>query len=72
MRDRCFVVDSPQETAELPRRHPVQGQTQFKLHGVFPFKADFAASFAFQNLSGPNLTASYTAQASEIDWVGQD
>jgi len=51
---------------------PFNGQTQFKLHGVFPLKGDFVASFAYQNLSGPQLTASYTAPANAIDWVGAD
>jgi hypothetical protein len=72
VRERCFVVDSPQELLNCKVVTPFRGQTQFKLHGVFPFKYDIVASFAYQNLSGPDLTASYTALASEIDWVGAD
>jgi hypothetical protein len=72
VRDRCFVVDSPQEMKYCRVVTPFNGQTQFKLHGVFPLPADFVTSFAFQNLSGPQLTAAYTAPANEIDWVGPD
>ena len=72
VRDRCFVVDSPQELKYCRVVTPFNGQTQFKMHGVFPMPADFVASFAFQNLSGPQLTASYTAPASQVDWVGAD
>ena len=72
VRDRCLVVDSPQELLYCRVVTPFNGQTQFKLHGIFPLPADFVASFAFQNLSGSQLTASYTAPASAIDWVGAD
>ncbi len=72
VRDRCLVVDSPQELLNCRVVTPFNGQTQFKLHGVFPLPLEFLASFAFQNLSGPQLTASYTAPASAIDWVGAD
>jgi len=72
VRDRCFIVDSPQEMKYCRVVTPFNGQTQFKLHGVFPLKGDFVASFAYQNLSGPQLTASYTAPANAIDWVGAD
>ena len=72
VRDRCFVVDSPQELLNCRVVTPFAGQTQVKLHGVFQLPADFVTSFAYQNLSGPDLTASYTAPASAIDWVGPD
>ena len=72
VRDRCFVVDSPQELKYCRVVTPFNGQTQFKLHGVFPLPAEFVASFAYQNLSGPQLTANYTAPAGQIDWVGSD
>jgi Carboxypeptidase regulatory-like domain len=72
VRDRCFVVDSPQEMKYCRVVTPFNGQTQFKLHGVFPLPAEFVASFAYQSLSGPQLSASYTAPDSAIDWVGAD
>ena len=72
VRDRCFVVDSPQELLNCRVVTPFAGQTQVKLHGVFQLPLDFVTSFAYQNLSGPDLTASYTAPASAIDWVGPD
>jgi hypothetical protein len=72
VRDRCFIVDSPQELLYCKVVTPFSGQTQYKLHGIFPLPAEFVASFAFQNLSGPQLTASYTARADQIDWVGPD
>jgi hypothetical protein len=45
---------------------PFSAQTQYKLHGVFPFKYDIVASFAFQNLSGPAISANYTATNAEV------
>src|SRR6185295_5089378 len=45
---------------------PFEGQTQVKLHGVFPFKGGFMASFNFQNFSGPSVEANYEATNAEI------
>jgi hypothetical protein len=64
--DRCFVVDSPQEMLNCRVETPFKAQTQFKLHGVFPFAYDIVASFAFQNLAGPAYEASYTATNAEV------
>jgi outer membrane receptor protein involved in Fe transport len=64
--DRCFVVDSPQELLNCRVVTPFKAQTQFKLHGVFPFPADIVASFAFQNLAGPSYEANYTATNAQI------
>jgi hypothetical protein len=64
--DNCFVVDSPQELVNCRVVTPFKAQTQFKAHGVFPLRAGFVTSFAFQNLSGPTYNATYTATAAEI------
>jgi hypothetical protein len=64
--DRCFVVDSPQELLNCKVVTPYSAQTQFKLHGVFPFPYDVVASFAFQNLAGPMYEATYTATNAEV------
>jgi hypothetical protein len=66
VQDRCFVVDSPQELLNCRVVTPFGAQTQFKLHGVFPFRGNVIASFAYQNLSGPAFDANYTATTAEI------
>jgi hypothetical protein len=66
VQDRCFVVDSPQEMYQCRVVTPFGAQTQFKMNGVFPLPAQFAASFALVNLSGPMYTASYTATNAEV------
>ncbi len=64
--DNCFVVDSPQDLLYCHVVTPFKAQTQFKLNGVVPIKYDFIASFAFQNVSGPNYNATYTALPAEL------
>jgi hypothetical protein len=64
--DRCFVVDSPQELLYCRVVTPFSAQTQFKLHGVFPLPAEFVASFAYVNLSGPSYDANYTATNADV------
>src|SRR5262245_44234258 len=59
VQERCFVVDSRQEQLFCRVVTPFSAQTQYKLHGVFPFKYDIVASFAFQNLAGPAISANY-------------
>jgi hypothetical protein len=63
--DSCFVVDSP-GLLNCRVVSPFKAQTQFKAHGVFPLPAGFLTSFAYQNLSGPSFSASYTASLAEI------
>ncbi len=62
----CFIVDSPGELQNCRVVSPFRGQTQYKAHGVFPLPADFVASFAYQNLSGPSFNANYIASNAEI------
>jgi Carboxypeptidase regulatory-like domain/TonB dependent receptor-like, beta-barrel len=64
--DRCFVVDSPQELLNCRVVTPFSAQTQFKLHGIFPFPADVVASFLFQNLSGPTFDANYAVSTAVV------
>ncbi|MBM3771943.1 MAG: TonB-dependent receptor [Acidimicrobiia bacterium] len=64
--DRCFVVDSPQEKLYCKVVTPFKGQTQFKFNGVVPIKYDFAFAFTWQNLSGPDYNAEYSASNAEI------
>src|SRR4051812_25478425 len=66
VRERCFVVDSPQEQLNCRVVTPFSAQTQYKANGVFPIKYDFMASFAWQNVSGPSYGANYAASNAEI------
>jgi hypothetical protein len=45
---------------------PFKAQTQLKLNGVFPLPADFVASFAYVNLSGPTYDANYAATNDDV------
>jgi Carboxypeptidase regulatory-like domain/TonB dependent receptor-like, beta-barrel len=66
VRDRCFVVDSPQELQYCRVVTPFSGQTQYKANGVVPIPLDFAFSFVWQNISGPSYGANYAASNAEI------
>lgn len=65
VRDKCFVVDSPQ------LRHcrvvfPFAALTQVKLHGTYPLPWDLSLSGVYQDLAGPPIQASYVASNAEI------
>ncbi len=45
---------------------PFRGQTQLKLNGVVPLPYDFVASAIYQDISGPNIVAAYSASNQEI------
>jgi hypothetical protein len=64
--DSCFVVDSPQQLLNCRVVTPFKGQTQIKLNGSYPLPWDTVVSAVFQNVSGPEITASYAATAAEI------
>jgi hypothetical protein len=66
VQDRCYVVDSPQELLHCRVVTPFEGQTQLKLNGSYPLPYGVVVSGAFQNISGPNYTASYPATTAEI------
>jgi len=66
VRDRCFIVDSPQEMLYCRVVTPFKAQTQFKVFGAYPIPGDFTASFTYENLSGPMFEAAYSATNAEI------
>ena len=45
---------------------PFSGQTQLKAFMTYPLPHDFIVSAVFQNISGPTITANYTASNAEI------
>jgi hypothetical protein len=45
---------------------PFKGQTQLKAFGSYPLPHDFVVSLIFQNISGPQVTASYAAPNAAI------
>ena len=47
-------------------RTPFRGQTQFKLNGAVPLPYAFAVSAIYQDISGPNIVAAYSASNQEI------
>ncbi len=64
--DACYVVDSPQDLLNCRVVTPFKGQTQLKGFGSYTFPHDFLVSAIFQNISGPQVTASYAAPTSII------
>ncbi len=64
--DNCFVVDSPQQLLNCRVVTPFKGQTQLKLYGSYPLPGDFVVGAIFQNMSGPDIQADYTASTTEI------
>lgn len=64
--ERCFVIDSPQALLNCRVVTPFSAQTQFKANGVVPLPLDFAAAFAYQNISGPSYGANYAPSNAEI------
>jgi hypothetical protein len=45
---------------------PFRGQTQLKLNGAVPLPYDFVVSGIYQDISGPNIVAAYSASNQEI------
>jgi hypothetical protein len=64
--ERCFVVDSPQELRDCKVVTPFGAQTQVKLHGSYQLPGEVFVSGVFQNMSGPEIDASYSATTAEI------
>lgn len=65
-RDRCFVVDSPQELLNCRVVTPFKAQTQIKLSGSYPLPAGFLVSGTYQNIAGIAVEANYAAPTAEI------
>jgi hypothetical protein len=64
--DSCFVVDSPQQLLNCHIVTPFGAQTQLKLNGSYPLPGSIVVSGIYQNISGPQITASYAANNTEI------
>ncbi len=74
--DKCGVVDTPAQatydytTATTPTychvETPFSAQTQIKLFGGYPLPYGFMVSGVLQNLSGPQILATYAATNAEI------
>jgi hypothetical protein len=63
--NRCFVVDSPQETYNCDVRPPFQ--PNIKAIAVLPLPWwSLQTSLALQSVPGPMITATYTARNAEI------
>jgi hypothetical protein len=74
--NKCGVVDSPAQAtydytvATTPTychiETPFSAQTQIKLYGSYPLPYSFMVSGVVQNLSGPQILATYAATNAEI------
>jgi hypothetical protein len=64
--DTCYVVDSPQQLLHCRNVTPFKGQTQIKVHGVYPLPADFVVSGVLQNVSGIPYQANWSVPNAEI------
>ena len=65
--ERCVVVDSPQDLFDCDVTTPFGAQTQIKMHASYPLPYDVYLSAAFQNVSGPEIRATYRALNSLIE-----
>lgn len=64
--DRCFVVDSPQETYQCRIETPWGAGTQVKLAAVVGLPWEIKTSVTYQNIASIPLTASYVATNAAI------
>jgi hypothetical protein len=64
--DNCFVVDSPQQLLNCHVVTPFRAQLQVKVNGSLPLPGGILLSGVFQNVAGPNVTATYNATNAEI------
>ena len=66
--DNCFVVDSPQQARPgfCNVTSPWMAGTQFKFLAVTPLPWNFQASATYQNVAGPEITASHVVSNAEI------
>jgi hypothetical protein len=67
-RNSCFVVDSPQQLLYCDQVYPFSKQVEVKLNATYPlpFPGQWTLSAAYQDNPGPQVLASYAAQAVEI------
>jgi hypothetical protein len=66
VRERCFVVDSPQELLYCRVVTGFGAQTQVKLFGTYMAPAEIQLSGTFQAFPGANYVANYNATNSQI------
>jgi hypothetical protein len=64
--DKCFLVNSPQQLLYCHIVTPFKAQANVKLFGSYPLPGQFSISGTFQSVSGPNITANYTATNAQI------
>ena len=66
--DRCFVVDSPQDARKdfCRQARPWKDATDVKFLVVYPLPWGLQTSATYQNVSGPTITASYTANNAHL------
>ncbi|OFW15263.1 MAG: hypothetical protein A3F70_16635 [Acidobacteria bacterium RIFCSPLOWO2_12_FULL_67_14] len=64
--DNCNIIDSPQQRRFCRTELPFEGQTQIKMHGVYPLAWDIQIAATFQDLPGIPIAANYTATSAQI------
>jgi hypothetical protein len=64
--DNCNIVDSPGESRFCRVTLSFEGQTQIKLHGVYPLVWDLAVSATYQDLPGIPIVANHTVTNAQI------
>lgn len=64
--DSCFVIDSPQALQFCRQTLPFWPQTQVKIFASYPLPYGISLSGVFQNIGGPNITATYNVPNSEV------
>ena len=64
--DRCVVVDSPQDLFDCDITTPFGAQAQIKVHAAYPLPFGMFLSANIQNVSGPEIRATYRALNSLI------
>jgi hypothetical protein len=70
--DNCTVVDSPGVLRNCRTVTAFRQGAQVKLNGSLPIKGGFVVSGVYQNVPGLALSATYTAQNSEVIGLGRN
>ncbi len=65
--NRCVEVDSPQDLFDCDVTTPFGAQAQIKVHASYPLPYGMNLSANFQNVSGPEIRATYRAPNSLIE-----
>ncbi|MBI2189379.1 MAG: hypothetical protein HYU37_19955, partial [Acidobacteria bacterium] len=59
-------ANQPRNSAYCENELPFEGQTQIKIHGVYPLVWDLAVSATYQDLPGIPVAANYTVTSAQI------